>query len=192
MIRVGRLSSLVAIGVMTIGVMAPGSARAQEPGTVGITMGYPASVGVVWDASKTIAIRPTVTFAGASTGSTAASGGSSNWNLGTTISALLYMKKYDHVRTFVSPSYRYSHSSTTIRPSSSAQPAVSNADTSSNSNGASGTFGAEYAPVSRVRIYAEAGFAYTHITTSSSISGALSPTANSWGTTAGVGFVFYP
>ncbi|HEX4565310.1 MAG TPA: hypothetical protein VH138_01720 [Vicinamibacterales bacterium] len=117
---------------------------------------------------------------------------SSNWSVGVNISALLYVTKYDNVRTYVSPSYRYSHSSTSLTPSTTFQGNVATVDSSVNSNGASGTFGAEYAPGSRVRISGEVGFAFTHKTSSSSSAGGLNISGNSWGTTAGVGFVFYP
>ena len=187
MIRVARLSSLV-----TIAVMMCGTARAQEPGKIGITMGYPASVGVIWDATKAIAIRPVITYAGASSDGGGLTSQSSNWTVGVNLSALLYVKKYDNVRTYVSPSYRYSHARTSITPSTTIQGGVSSLDTSLNSNGGSGTFGAEYAPGSRVRIYGEVGFVFAHMTTSSSSAGALNISGNSWGTTAGVGFVFYP
>jgi hypothetical protein len=186
MIRVARLSSLV-----TIAVMACGTAQAQEPGKIGITMAYPASVGVIWDASKAIAIRPMITFGGTSSNGSALTSQSSSWNIGVNLSALLYMKKYDNVRTYVSPSYRYSHSSSSLTPSTTIG-GVSNIDASVNSNGAGGTFGAEYAPGSRVRIYGEVGFGFTHMTSSSSSPGALTVRGNSWGTIAGVGFVFYP
>ena len=186
MIRVARLSSLV-----TIAVMMCGTARAQEPGKIGITMGYPASVGVIWDATKAIAIRPVITFAGASSDSNGLTSQSSNWSVGVNLSALLYVKKYDNVRTYVSPTYRYSRSSTSLTPSATIQGSASTVDTSINSNGASGSFGAEYAPGSRVRIYGEVGFAFTHMTSSGSTAG-LNISANTWGTTAGVGFVFYP
>ena len=186
MIRVARLSSLV-----TIAVMMCGTARAQEPGKIGITMGYPAAVGVLWEARKAIAIRPVITFAGASSDTNGLTSQSSNWSVGVNLSALLYVKKYDNVRTYVSPSYRYSHSSTSLTPSTTIQGSVSNVETSVNSNGAGGTFGAEYAPGSRVRIYGEVGVAFTHMTGSSPTAG-LNISGNSWGTIAGVGFVFYP
>jgi len=187
MVRVARLSSLVTIAVMMSVI-----ARAQEPGKIGLTMGYPASVGVIWDASKAIAIRPVITFAGASSNSSGVASQSSNWSVGVNLSALVYIKKYDNVRTYVSPSYRYSHSGTSITPSTTIQGGVPSVDTSVNSNGASGTFGAEYAPGSRVRIYGEVGFAFAHMTSSSSSRTGLNVRGNSWGTTAGVGFVFYP
>jgi len=186
MIRVGCRSSVVIVGILM-----SGSAHAQEPGKVGVTMGYPSAVGVIWQASDAIAIRPVITFAGTLSDSTATTSGASNWNVGTTISALFYVKKYDNVRTYVSPSYRYSHTSTTITPSS-AVPNVGTIGTTANSNGATGSFGAEYAPVKRVRIYGEVGFSYAHSTTSGSTPSVLNSTGNSWGTTAGVGFVFYP
>lgn len=186
MIRVGCLSSLFVVGLLS------GAAQAQDAGKVGITMAYPASFGVIWHASDAVAIRPAITYTGASSDSTSTTSGTSNWSLGTAVSALFYLKKYDNVRTYVSPTYRYSHTSTTIKPATTIQGSVSNATSTGNSNGASGTFGAEYAPGTRVRIYGEVGFGYTHTTNSTSIANLLTTTGNSWGTTAGVGFVFYP
>jgi outer membrane protein W len=187
MIRIKRLFWLA---VVTLLVTA--TAYAQEPSKVGITMAYPASFGIVWDASKAFAIRPAITFGGGSSNDAASIAESSNWNVGATISALFYMKKYDNVRTYVSPSYRYSHTSTKTTPSSSTQPGLPSVELTGNGNGASGTFGAEYAPTSRVRIYAEIGFAYVHAKNSVTITSFSNSTTNTWGTTAGVGFVFYP
>jgi hypothetical protein len=189
MIRIGRLLSCL----MLVTGLVTSTARAQDAGKIGITMGYPASVGILWQAANAIAVRPVISFGGATAESTATASGTHNWSLGTTISALFYLKKYDNVRTYVSPSYRYSHSTTTITPSASAQPGLPSVDSTANTHGASGTFGAEYAPGSRARIYGEVGFVYGHTTThASAVTNLLSTSGNTWGTTAGVGFVFYP
>ena len=42
------------------------TAGAQGAGKAGVTMGYPASIGVIWHASDKVAIRPELTIAGAS------------------------------------------------------------------------------------------------------------------------------
>jgi hypothetical protein len=118
--------------------------------------------------------------------------GTTDWALGTTISVLLYLKKYDDVRTYFSPSYRFTHTSTEVTPSTTTQTNVGSIQSTGNSNGASGTFGAEYAAGGRVRIYGEVGFAYLHATNTSSTASVLNSSGNTWGTTAGIGLVFYP
>ena len=188
MARVGHLSSVLAI--VTALTSAP--AHAQDASKVGITMGYPAAVGIVWQASEKVAIRPAISFVRSNSTSTSISSGSNTWNLGTSVAALAYLKKYDNVRTYFSPSYHYSRTSLTITPPSSSASPVGPIKTTSNSNGGAAAFGAEYAPSSHIRIYGEVGITFTHLTQSASSTNLLNASANAWGTTAGVGFVFYP
>ena len=78
-------------------VLAGREAGAQGAGKTGVTMGYPASIGIVWQASDKVAIRPELSFSGGSskiTGSPATFDGS-NWTLGTGASVLFYLHTYD-------------------------------------------------------------------------------------------------
>jgi len=183
MIRAGCLSSLV-----TIGVMMSGTAHAQEPGKVGITVQYPTSIGILWHASDKIALRPDITYSGSSVGSSSGSG-SSSWNVGAELAVLFYLKQYDHLRTYFAPrvDYGYSHSHVDIGSATSASGSV---DTSRWGAGATGLFGAHYSPVTRFGVFAELGFGYSHSTIPTVAT--LSGSGNSWGTRAAVGAVFYP
>jgi len=113
-------SGFVAVLVMTVfGFGTP--ARAQEKGKVGLTMGYPSSVGIVYHLTDKIAIRPELniaqastetnvpTLAGVSVGTTTVS--SSTWAIGTGVSGLFYVRQWDDLHLYVSPRWTYSHGS---------------------------------------------------------------------------------
>ncbi|HEY3884676.1 MAG TPA: hypothetical protein VGL62_05675 [Vicinamibacterales bacterium] len=103
------LCALVAI------VLCASTASAQDPSKIGITMGYPASVGILWNASNTIAIRPTIDFAGTSaTESGVATSTDRSVTLGADV--LFYVRKYDRLRTYVAPHVDYAHGSNRSQP----------------------------------------------------------------------------
>lgn len=171
--------------------MAVSPAGAQDQGKVGITMGFPASVGVLFRVSENVAIRPELSFTGATTETSSATfeTESDSWTINTGVSALFYLKKYDALRTYLTPRFTYAHGSTT----SEAEGFVTNpsSTTTLKAIGFSGAFGAEYALGNKFAAFGEVGFGYSHSTTKSS----LLPTTvsgNSWGTRAGVGVIFYP
>ena len=142
--RIRRFLGLCSILVATV----PSMARAQDVKKVGITMGYPAAVGVLWHVTDKVAIRPEIAFAGSST-TTSGSGvdiSGDGWNIGTGVSAIFYLRKYDHLRTYVSPRFTYGHqssSSTTsgLPISSGTSPTYSQ---TSETFGGFGMFGAQY------------------------------------------------
>ena len=181
MIRVGWLSSFVLIGVLM-----SGTAHAQESKTLGVTIGYPSSLGVLWRAADTFAVRPDFTFSGNSLNLPEGAGSSGASNVGVGVAVLLYLKSDDHLRTYIAPRFDYgytrTHSDTT---------ATSSMSSSRWGAGATGLFGTEYSPVTKFGIFAEVGFGFSHSTVPS-LSGGSNGTANTWGTRAGVGVVFYP
>lgn len=165
-----------------IGVVGIPAAVAQDRGQVGITIGYPASVGLLWHATDNVAIRPEFTF----TGSTVDSSDGTNWTLGTGISGLLFLRSRDSVRTYVSPRFTYSHSSLSV-PQSTGE----DLSRSTNSWGVAGSFGAQYTPNARFGVYGEVGIGYSRAKVSAT-SFSTEASSSSWGTRAGVGVVFYP
>ena len=114
---------LVPVLAVTIAKPAVG----QEKGQVGLTVGYPASVGVVWHAVDRVAVRPEFTFTQSTTevtGILTFSIGNqtqiaetlstvTGTAVGTGVSALLYLTKRDSLVLYVSPRYAYSHLWTT-------------------------------------------------------------------------------
>lgn len=91
---------------------------------MGVTMGYPSSVGVIWHVAERFAIRPevsfststdenpistSVTFSGDS-GSSSSSSGSRSTSTGVDVglSALFYIGKWGALRAYVAPRFVYS------------------------------------------------------------------------------------
>jgi len=165
-------------------------AGAQDNGKTGLTMGYPASIGIIWQASDKVAIRPELSFSG---GSGKVSGSSfvtdsDSWTVATGVSALFYLHTYDHLRTYFSPRFTYSHISATTNASG-----FTNSSTTTKGNGTSvaGSFGAQYALGDKFSVFGEVGFGFGHSTTKSGITSAKA-SGNSWATRTGVGVIFYP
>lgn len=161
---------------------------AQEPGKIGVTMAYPAAFGVIWHASDKIAIRPDFSFSHSSSDSPT---NSSTSDVGFDVSAIVYVKKYDSVRTYVSPQFSYAHSSSSATPIGASQ--LPEITASGYSAGGSGTFGAQYIATPHFGIYGELGVGFRHRSTDISGSSISSPqTGSAWSTVAGVGIIFYP
>ena len=190
--RIARILSLAAF----TGLAAASTAVAQDQGKVGITMGYPASIGVLWRVSDKVAIRPELSIAGSSSESTGTSfeTESDSWNFATGASVLFYLHKYDQLRTYFSPRISYSRISST---SESSGFTTSTSTTTGDSVGGAGLFGAEYSLGRKFAVFGEVGFGFNH-TTTQGISSVLPSTTlgkqsgNSWGSRAGVGVIFFP
>ena len=170
-----RVPGLV-LGMTLLGCAAAG---AQEHGKVGVTMGYPASIGVIFHATDKVAIRPELSFAKNTIDGVRLN--SENWNIGTGVSALFYLASHEHVHTYVSPRFTYTRSSTNIGGS----------DTTSTAWGALGSFGAQYSPTPKFSVFGEVGIGYTRQRSESGLTG-LQIKGNSVGSRTGVGIIFYP
>ena len=169
------------------------AAAAQESGKTGITMGYPASIGLIWHATDNIAIRPELTISGSSTDS-GSNGGiiitteGEGWAIGTGASALFYIHKYDRLRTYFSPRFTYSRTKTTTRTEGPVTLPRSTSKTTAWSG--AGSFGAEYGLSDKFSAFGEVGFGFGRSKFSSSNS-TIEPKATNWGTRTGVGVIFY-
>jgi hypothetical protein len=178
--RIRRFLFLTA-GFLLAGCLAAG---AQEKGKAGVAIGYPGGIGILWHMTDNVAIRPDFSFSHNS------SEGSSGSAVGANLSVLFYVKKYDNVRTYVSPRFTYSRATSTIQPTST-QVSLPVVTTTGTGTGGGGVFGVQYSPVTRFSVFGELGISLSH--RESKASAVLSATkANGWGTTAGVGVVFYP
>ena len=159
-------------------VCVPAFAGAQDTGKIGITMGYPGSVGLLWHATESVAIRPAITFTSASFDGISGDFSSFGLDLG----ALFYVKKYDNVRTYLSPRFSYTHTSNSTSTAN---------DLTSNTTGGVGAFGTQFAPSPHFSVYGEVGIGISRRTSETNFVGA-SLKGTTWGTMAGVGIVFYP
>jgi hypothetical protein len=176
--RIRRIVIVVALAALAF---VPAPARAQDTRKTGITMGFPESIGLIWE-SRTVALRPEITLSGASIDGGDGSS-STSWNIGIAVSALFYLHENDHLKTYVSPRVDFGHTHTSI----------DNAPGGNTSNnhwaaGGAGSFGAQYALGDHFAVYAEAGLQFSHTPTSS----LSSTSANAWSTRTAIGGIFYP
>jgi hypothetical protein len=169
------------IVTITVGFFA-NSASAQGDPKVGITMGYPGSIGVIWKVTDRVALRPEVNVqksSGESTSTLSLSitafpiGGTSTtttttvttidaWQVSAGLSALFYLTKGDALRTYVSPRWAYSRSSSGSSGSSSSLSELDNALTfGTSTHTVAGSFGAQYAIARRFNVFGEVGGTFT-------------------------------
>ena len=148
-------------------------ASAQDEGRIGVTMGYPSAVGILWRAGERIALRPEFTWAMASTessstdpivGSSLTSTPSTNWQTGVGLSALFYVSRVNGFGAYLTPRLAYSRSSTTTN--------ISGTPVASSSVGwawtTSGAFGADYRLGHHFGLFGEIGVSYSTSTFTSS------------------------
>jgi hypothetical protein len=184
----------LAVVTVVLSAVGAGTAAAQEGGRVGVVMGYPASVGLLWRPSDGVAIRPEISLSRMSGDSTtsgsAAASTSSSWSVGAGVSALFYLGHGDGLRTYLSPRFSYVRNSATTEASGTFR-----AENWSNNYSVAGSFGAEYALGKRFCVFGEVGLGYTRQTSgyrsdAANILGSDS-TANTVGTRAAVGVIVF-
>ncbi len=100
-----RLMLAVSV-VLSVGA----NALAQDAGQIGITMGYPSAVGIIWQVTDNVAVRPEISFSTTSTESPAISSGlslpgvsddlgkSSSTTVAFGASGLFYFGEWDKLR----------------------------------------------------------------------------------------------
>ena len=200
-------------------LIAPGVARAQDPPKVGLAMGYPASVGVVWHLVDRVALRPEFTWSKVSNDSPAitdpvlgevgAATTSGTWQAATGLSALVYLSRHDSLRTYVAPRLAYSRTS----GSTGVPGTPTSSSTITEAWSTTGSFGAQYAFGRHLALFGEVGMNYQAsatqltlvetrtiatgvgpggvITTTSSFSLGSESHNRSISTRSGVGMIFY-
>jgi len=194
---------------MAIVAMSSSAASAQEGGQIGIGMGYPGSISLVWHITDAVAVRPDFRFR--------STGGSGDDQLTTTtaafgISGLWYFARHESLRMYAAPRFEYAHTSLEYEISL-AIPVLSfqelsalglpipqvgpTLETSTSSKTVSGSFGAQYAIHRRFSVFGEAGVEYQKVGRPDSL-GSLSsfiPRSSegphSWGTQTAVGVIVY-
>ncbi|HEY7285092.1 MAG TPA: hypothetical protein VH497_06610 [Vicinamibacterales bacterium] len=175
-------------------------ALAQDPGQVGITMGYPTAVGVIWHVSDSIAIRPEVNVTTSTTNVTLSSTSATAYGVG--ISGLFYVKHWDALRAYVAPRYAYQHGSATSStgidlpfPLPIDLPTFQSSTTTSQHN-FSGLFGAQYLLHRHFGVFGEVGATYTNTTSTFTTTPPTpvtqaNPSSHAFGFRSGVGGIFY-
>lgn len=163
------------------------TATAQDSPRVGITMGYPASIGVLWHVADRIALRPEFSFTLTDTSSESLLNDETNfWTLGAGVSVLFYSPMTDNLRTYVAPRFSYGRTSGDSN----------NTDSTTDIYTLAGMFGAQYSLGRRFAAFGEVGFSYarqngTSATTIGPLTTRVSSHGNAFGTRTGVGVVLY-
>jgi hypothetical protein len=181
-------------------LFASSAAIAQERGQLGITMGYPTSVGVIWHLSNAVAIRPEVNLTTSTTDLALSSTSATAYGVG--VSALFYIKHWDALRAYVAPRYSYQHGSATSSigielplPLPIDLPSIQTSTTTSQHN-FSGLFGAQYLLHRHFGVFGEIGGIYetgtsTYSSTPPVPASQANPSFHGFGFRSSVGGIFY-
>lgn len=173
------LACSAAVGVSTV-------ASAQEPKT-GISMGYPASVGLLWHVSDRVAFRPEFSFTFTNSSSESLISDESNFSsFGTGVSVLFYSSLTDNLRTYLAPRLSYGRTSGDTNTTESTTDIYSIA----------GMFGAQYSLGRRFAAFGEVGFGYSRQNGSSTtmigpLTNRITNHGNAFGTRTGAGVILY-
>lgn len=158
------------------------AAFAQESKKFGVVMG--SVLGVLWQPTPSVAIRPEISFSHNSTKNETSQASSTNSSLSLplAVSALFYMAEHDHLRTYVSPAFTYQRNSSESSLNVTNPPA--------NTYGFRGMVGAQYAISERFSAFGEIGIGYAHVKTPNSSNTATS-TSSGWSSRSGVGVILF-
>jgi hypothetical protein len=175
--------------VLIASLLCARSASAQDAGSFGVTMGYPASVGLLWHVAEGVALRPEFSFNHSSSETDTAlpfgvNTSASGTNVAVGLSALFYLARWDMLRAYVVPRYAFSRSTT------DAEGVLSQLNFESTSTTHSGgvSFGAQHLLGEHFAIYGELGLSYDRLNTELPTGEAR---GNAFGTRSGVGVVVY-
>lgn len=196
----------VAIASCLVLLSAAGTAFAQNDRTVGLVMGVPVQLGVLWHASDRVAVRPDVSFSWsasdiADTGAGLPTGvefnsSSTSSRLSAGVAVLFYLSGDDGLRTYVAPRYAVSRSASSnsldlpliAGPGDLSYGASIDATQTIHSGG--GLFGASCAVGSRFTVFGEIGLDATSTKSTSGLSGTRLK-SRTVSTRGGVGVVVY-
>jgi hypothetical protein len=178
----------ISFAAFVVSMLTPVSAFAQEAGKMGIMLSTPATVGLFFQVTERVAVRPEFGFSTTSSDNNVVTGSTtlSNYTITPGVSVNYYIGKFEALRTYVSGRYAFQRNKSTVTPPPPATPNES----WTNSQLLSGALGADYLIHGRFSVFAELGLALTH---SSSHAPAVTvvPTSNSWGLRSVVGGVLY-
>lgn len=185
------------VGLALLGAcLAPGTVSAQEAGAKGVTMGFPASVGVIWHASDKLAVRPDFSFSHSSTDTPLGETSGNTFGLG--VSVLFYTRKWDNAAMYFAPRVAWSRATRESRADLDGFPGVipifvdTETESSSDLYSYSGSFGAQAWVGRRFSVFGEVGLAYS---TSSEEADSILSTGDvslkSFNIRSGVGVVLY-
>lgn len=170
----------VSASTLALLLLAPATALAQEERTVGLSMGYPSSVAVLWHATERVAVRPEITFSTTSTdvGERDASG--SAFSAGASV--LFYTLQRDALSTYIAPAYGYARGT---------NESSTGLESTSRAHNISGSFGVQYRLGERVSVFGETGISFTTTKLEADDAFGSSTSSDRFGNRSAVGVVFY-
>jgi hypothetical protein len=188
-------------------------ASAQERGQVGLTMGYPAAVGIAWHATDRLGIKVETNFLTASSelesGPLRSDREVESNSFGFAVAGLFYLGRSDNVSTYFSPRYAYSRTTSELEGSDafvipvellsglglSGLPSLPilprDIRTETTGHAVSGSFGVQYSPVRRFSIFGEVGLDHTSQESETSSFLSSETEASSFGIHSAVGVILY-
>ncbi|MBL8137813.1 MAG: hypothetical protein JNL48_14400 [Acidobacteria bacterium] len=191
----------VLLGVVML-VVAARSAGAQQAGDVGVTMGYPGALGVVWHVTDGIAVRPDIALSRSTSESTTSATGpfggsglsststSDGWGTTVGLSVLLNVRTIERLRLYLAPRIAYAHS--TADNETGLSGALTGFTAKTTGVLASGSFGSQYTVHDRFAVFGELGLQYTTQTTTSDFPGSRTEAdGTTFGLRSAVGVTFY-
>jgi hypothetical protein len=185
--KTARVTILVLSSIMLLAVST--RAAAQDQGSAGISMGYPASVGFVFHVSERFALRPHVDFSRSTTDVESPFGdlGSETSTVEVGVSGLFVVGRWDKLRAYVSPGYSYRR---TDRSSETPPPFGEATTFTLTGHTLSGSFGAQYSLHERFSVFGEAGLQYLFQEARSGLS-TIDNGTTTIGTRTAIGVIFY-
>jgi hypothetical protein len=198
-----RVSIVSAISAVM--VLVGSGVSAQEGGQVGLSMGFPASIGLIMHPTARFGLRAETTFGFSSSETEWASlleRETETNEFGVGLAGLFYVNGEYDVRPYVSPRFMYTKQTSQIEgsdlpivlPQAFPLPLpISARELSIETSGyaIAGSFGAQYSPNTRFSVFGELGLEYTWVKSDTSRPRALEAEASSFGPRAAVGVVWY-
>jgi hypothetical protein len=172
-------ASVVGMALVMMETLAP-PAQAQQAGDVGVTVGYPGAIGLVWQVTGGIAVRPDFSIVRTKADSTSSvilpvtlppgftitpsTSTSKGWGSTTGVSVLFTVRTIDQLRLYLAPRVGYTHSTSEITTSGGTigivPPVASTSENETTGWLVAGSFGADYRAHDRFAVFGEVGVQY--------------------------------
>jgi hypothetical protein len=164
-----RLDTTLAAGLLTFALASPVAAQ-DKP--FGITVGYPVSVGMLWQVHERLAVRPVFTFGYSNEGNDDSASTATSWRFGIATSAVVSIVRDGPRHLYAGPYYEFQRRNTTLSQAISygdpddvfATVNFTNIEAKprSNEHSIGGLVGFEIRLQDRYGVFAEGGAAYRH------------------------------